>query len=39
MKVKRSPGFDEGRGLDVDGLCLDRAKGWGFDEPETITRD
>jgi len=27
MKVKQSPGFDQGRGLGADGLRLDRAKG------------
>ena len=26
-KVKQSPGFDQGRGLDADGLRLDRTKG------------
>jgi len=39
MKVKRSLGFDQGRGLDADGLCLDWTKGQGFDGSETITRD
>jgi len=26
MKVKQLPGFDQGRGLDADGLRLDRAR-------------
>jgi len=39
MKVKQSPGFDWGRGLEADGLCLDQTKGQGFDGSETITGD